>query len=148
MKPVGKAILACLFGAVLLSSPGVCLAWRHDSLALDDESVNCESCHTSTVPEHYKLAVCSSDDSCDHPVGAYYSELAQGDDSIKPAASLDPAVKLYNGRITCTTCHVPYYDSDRHKELNDLRKRYPLVPDPMLVVDNRQGRLCKSCHKK
>lgn len=149
MKLIGKAAIGCLFAAVYLLS-GVCFAGRPplDGNPLDEESVNCASCHDSYVSGHYKLSVCFVDDGCDHPVGGDYDRLASGDNLVKPSSTLDPAVRLSEGRISCLTCHIPYSDPSKHRKLTELRKRYPLVPDPMLVLDNRDNRLCNSCHQK
>ncbi len=115
---------------------------------LDEDSAKCTSCHDPRVLWHYKLSVCFVDDGCDHPVGGDYDKLASGDDRLTPAANLNPAIRLPGGRISCRTCHIPYSDPDTHRKLTDLRKRYPLVPDPMLVLDNRENKLCNACHRK
>lgn len=151
MKLMGKVCMAAiLFAAALSNPPGACAAGRPplDGNILDEESVNCASCHDSIVSEHYRLSVCFVDDGCDHPVGGDYGGLASGDGSVKPVSTLDPAIRLNDGRIACTTCHTPYGDPVKHGKLTELRKRYPLVPDPMLVVDNRENQLCHSCHNK
>ena len=148
MKPVTKEAFAFLFAAVVVIFSRSTVAATPYGETLDDKSVKCLSCHSSTASEHYRLSVCSADDICDHPVGGVYDALASGNRSIKPAADIDHAVKLGNGRIVCVTCHVRYYSADEHRRRMKLRKRYPLVPDPMLVVDNRDGLLCRACHLK
>ncbi len=141
--------MTILFAAALSNPAGVRAAGRPlDGNVLDEESVNCASCHYSSVSGHYKLSVCYVDDGCDHPVGGDYRELASGDGSIRPISSLSPAIRLHDGRIACTTCHTRYGDPAKHEKLTRLRKRYPLIPDPMLVVDNRENQLCRSCHNK
>ncbi len=51
-----------------------------------------------------------------------------------PAQSKDPAVKLVNNKVECTTCHDP------HVQNND-----PLVP-MFLVRSNANGAMCLACH--
>jgi len=148
MKLMGKAAMAGVFAAVYFLG-GVAYAGRPVyGNPLDEGSAKCASCHDSQVSGHYKLSVCLDDDGCDHPIGGDYDKLASGDALVRPASTLDPAIRLQKGRITCLTCHVPYSDPDKHRKLTDLRRRYPLVPDPMLVLDNRDNQLCNSCHNK
>ena len=62
-------------------------------------------------------------------------------------ASLDPAIRLIDGRIGCGTCHVPYTEAN-HQTLSNERSAFPSVPDPLLVMDNRRSELCLECHIK
>ncbi len=65
-----------------------------------------------------------------HPVGIDY-RLAQlkSRGRLREPSSIDPAVKLENGQVGCTTCHDPN---------SPLRGK--------LVISNTGSRLCFSCH--
>ncbi len=145
MRIAGKRVLAAavIFAAL---TAGNAAAVSRDRV-MDKESEGCVSCHEGTVSSHHKLSVCDAED-CDHPIGGNYEDLSAGDNSLRPANALNPAFKLIDGRISCVTCHVPYSNPEKHKALADLRKRYPIIPDPMLVVDNRGSGLCLACHVK
>jgi predicted CXXCH cytochrome family protein len=51
-----------------------------------------------------------------------------------PAKTADPAVKLVNGTVECTTCHEPH--------LENIDKMLPLF----LVRDGSNSQLCLACH--
>lgn len=74
-------------------------------------------------PDHF-------DRSSDHPVGIDY-RLAQlrSRGRLKDLSMLDPAIKLEDGYVSCTSCHNPN---------SPLRAR--------LVMSNSGSRLCFSCH--
>jgi hypothetical protein len=101
---------------------------------MDTESTECMSCHDAT------LMVCPNPH-CDHPIFLYYTLSP----AFVPLSSLNPAIKLLNGKIGCTTCHVPY-DPDNHQELSQQRALIPSISDPMLNIDNKRSALCFACH--
>lgn len=70
------------------------------------------------------------DRNSDHPVGIDY-RLAQlrSRGRLKDPSMLDPAIKLEDGYVSCTSCHNPN---------SPLRAR--------LVMSNSGSRLCFSCH--
>ena len=99
-----------------------------EGATLDTESTRCMSCHNENAPY----------DTADHPpLRVVYSKMA----------SLDPSIRLIDGRIGCGTCHVPYAEAN-HQTLSDERSAFPSVPDPLLVMDNRRSELCLECHVK
>ena len=52
-----------------------------------------------------------------------------------PRATANPSVRLWNGRVECTTCHEPH-TANVDKQRNMM----------FLAVDNSNGALCLSCH--
>lgn len=122
-------------------------SFAHRAAALDKASIDCLSCHDGALaPDSTVVTVCSEPD-CDHPLGVDYRLLAVMNHGLKPAGLLDPQIKLVNNAtIGCTTCHVPYKQSN-HVTLSTLRGLFP-DPDPMLSVDNSGSGLCLGCHDK
>lgn len=122
--------------------------------SLDHETVNCVKCHPSAisaaaavfadVSDEPPLFACH-DGTCDHLIGADYSVLASKNMGLVKPAALNPAIRLIDNRIGCTTCHQPYSESG-HRMVAEKRKNGD--PDPMLNVDNTASRLCTSCHMK
>lgn len=111
---------------------------------LDPESLDCLSCHDGSVAVDIMVSGCPA---CNHPLGVDYAYMAAGNPGLMPLLSLDPSVKLIDDEIGCATCHVPYSPAN-HLDLAEKRKQYPLIPDPMLVMDNRISQLCLACHRK
>ncbi len=74
-----------------------------------------------------------TDLSDDHPVSFLYSHgLAAADRQLESPAALPPEVRLdHAGEMQCTSCH------DAHDDRNG----------DFLVMDDRFGRLCTSCHR-
>ncbi len=136
-----KASAALLFSlAVLFLNPG-------PSEALDRESLECLSCHDAAVATDVTFQICS-EPNCDHPFGIDYRTLSLMNKGLKSPAMLPQPIKLVNNEtIGCGTCHVPFKKQD-HSILSSMRNLYPEIPDPMLVMDNRQSQLCFGCHSK
>lgn len=105
---------------------------RFASEALDLESATCVSCHDGTVaslarsrpPGGLKRPLAG-----EHPIGVE-QRRRWPDDHLRPAQSLDPRIRLFEGRVGCGSCHSPYADREA-----------------MLVISNDRSRLCLSCHK-
>lgn len=136
MRPAFLILLAVL--AMVLPSR---------SEALDKESMECLGCHDAAIASDVTLQVCGQPD-CDHPFGVNYSTLAQSNRGLQPVNQLPQPIKLVNNAtIGCATCHVPFKTND-HSLLSSMRTLYPGIPDPMLVMDNRQSGLCYGCHLK
>ena len=55
--------------------------------------------------------------------------LVKGPTGYVDPASLDRRIRLFNGRVECSSCHSPYSDEAS-----------------LLVMPNRQSALCLSCH--
>jgi hypothetical protein len=117
------------------------------STALDRDTLECLGCHDAAVATDVTLQVCS-EPNCDHPFGIDYLSLSSENRGLRPPSLLPQPIKLVdNSSIGCGTCHVPYNLGD-HSILSSMRNLYPEIPDPMLVMDNRQSQLCFGCHKK
>lgn len=143
MYKVGGHIKAVL--AALILSPFV-LCGAASGQLLDSESMECISCHETAFSDTFPIQACHQG-GCDHPIGIDYAVLAMTNKGLVSPSILDPSVRLLNGKIGCTTCHVPYSQSD-HQALSDKRIEIPAIPDPMLSVDNSGSMLCVSCHRK
>ena len=67
--------------------------------------------------------------SSDHPIGMDYNRYVSSGKSYKPATN--PKMIFVNGKVGCLTCHDPFNPEKGH-----------------LVVSDRQGALCLTCHNK
>lgn len=138
MRPVFFIVLAIL--TLVLSSS--------ITEALDKVSMECLGCHDAAIATDFTLQVCPDPANCDHPFGLNYDTLAQTNRGLQPVNQLPQPIKLVNNTtIGCGTCHVPFKQND-HSILSSMRSLYPGIPDPMLVMDNRQSELCYGCHLK
>jgi predicted CXXCH cytochrome family protein len=63
-----------------------------------------------------------------HPVGIEYRRHPGM--ALKPAASLDRRIRLFDNRVGCGSCHSPFADDEA-----------------LLVMSNLRSRLCLSCHE-
>jgi predicted CXXCH cytochrome family protein len=102
---------------------------------LDPESVTCLGCHDGTVldgggygapeetrePSWERLAAM-------HPIGVEQRPRYAGD-TLQEPDSIDPRIRLFDGRVGCGSCH-------------DI---YSGVPG-LLSVSNNRSYLCLSCH--
>lgn len=127
----------------LLTSPAFA---RGSRPTVDKASLECIGCHDAAVSPADPMQVCH-EAGCDHRIGVDYAAAASRDRSLAPLASLNPALKLVDNRMSCVTCHVPY-SKDNHEALSARRALIPEIPDPMLSVDNAGSGLCLSCHLK
>ncbi|MFQ5328996.1 MAG: hypothetical protein ACE5D4_03285 [Thermodesulfobacteriota bacterium] len=125
---LGRAMQCLLILTVVVFTGVAVLPTQADGAPLDSESTRCLSCHNDSVPY---------DTADHHPVGVAYSK----------AATLNPSIQLFNGRVGCATCHVPYSKAD-HQTLTERRSAIPSIPDPLLIMDNRRSELCQACHNK
>ena len=136
---------ALAMGAAPFTAPAG--AWAQ---ALDPESMACIDCHRTEASGGAVLPeTVLHPGGFNHVVGVDYSMAATGRGDLAPVSEMDPSLDLPEGRITCTTCHVPYSNPDVHSELTAKRAEIALNdPDPMLAADNRGSRLCLACHRK
>lgn len=141
MKLTRFVELAIFIGLVFLAiSPRICVAMKHpafDTSKLDPISSACSSCHVSPFEE---TGIEDTTSCCFFPfkgaenkliVSTSYTELSKRNIGLKPAEMLPNEIVLYNGAITCITCH----GSESH---NGKRT----------VLDNSGSTLCYSCHRE
>ncbi|HEU5452735.1 MAG TPA: cytochrome c3 family protein [Terriglobales bacterium] len=124
------------------------------SLPTDSPSRLCLSCHDGTValgstygsstplPTNKSLSEknnLGTDLRSSHPFGfdTWVRDNTLRDElfSSNPRITGDAHVKLYAGRIECSTCHEPHTPNIDPKR-----------PDMFLAVSNENGGLCLSCH--
>lgn len=81
---------------------------------LDAESRACMACHDGTtasdVGSRHQISRAGAFAS-DHPVGGHYdhARTSEGEPMpLRPRASLDPRVRLFNGQLGCGSCHNVY----------------------------------------
>lgn len=106
------------------------------STRIDRMSLECITCHDRYMEEagselgagnwkHFKKEF-------NHPIGAEYSRISMKKmRNFRPAAMLRSEIKLFDGKMGCGTCHN-IYSKER----------------AMLVISNRNSRLCLECHEK
>lgn len=121
------AVVRSLVFVLAISVPASILPFALEGksdLIVSQDTHSCMGCHDGTLAGN----ITSLDRS--HSVGIDY-RLAQikSRGRLRDPSLLDPAVKLENGQVGCTSCHDP--DSQ-------LRAR--------LVMSNGGSRLCFSCH--
>ena len=100
---------------------------------LDPVSAACVSCHDGTAGSRAGFCLLWPDGGKGdgHVISAPYGELAARNQGLTPAASLPPQIVLHEGNLTCGSCH----GSDPHA-------------GAVLVIDNRNSALCRTCHRK
>lgn len=103
---------------------------------LDANSRECLSCHDGTLSRGFDAQVAgvnwehTRNIGLSHPIGVDYAEAYRKKPREYHApGSLDPRLRLTDGKISCETCHDHY-------------SRYP----HLLVMENIRSRLCLSCH--
>ena len=111
--------LVGLMGVVLLSGEMVNSETVGPS-QFDQISSECLSCHED---------IHDSSHSGSHAISVDYAAHAAGNKKLRPVSSLQKELVLFEGLITCGTCH----GSDPH----DGQK---------LTIDNSESGLCKACH--
>lgn len=107
---------------------------------IDEISKECLSCHDGSVSSsdivvegswRHGSALSKYDPQGNHPMGVKYRRSKVHSGELRPPETLDPVIRLINGRVGCCSCHDPYSNEPK-----------------MLVMSNNGGRLCLSCHDK
>lgn len=100
----------------------------------DAESTTCLACHDDNLASGGRIRIGSGRPfggsmlGGNHPIGVLQAPRGIGDHIVQPH-ELDPAIRLYDGRVGCGSCHSPYAP---HEDL--------------LVMSNDRSRLCLNCH--
>lgn len=107
---------------------------------IDPISHTCLSCHDGSLGPMESVSVgtwehgaplAKFDPSGSHPIGVDYLRAFARRRGLKPIGSLNPAIKLIDGKVGCSSCH-------------DLFSKLP----GRLVMSNSGSRLCLACHDK
>lgn len=93
------------------------------SLGADQISSECLSCHEDIEGQNGGFH------SGSHAIGMAYAVHAERDEALRPLLDLPSGLILFEGVVTCATCH----GSDPHD-------------GQVLVINNRESDLCKACH--
>lgn len=114
-------------------------------IRIDRESMECVSCHkTSLKPQGSHLFACH-EEGCTHPIGVDYASASKTRAGFIDPERLDPAIRLPDGKIGCLACHEKYEKKEHEKRSGQGEKGRKT---PLLVMDNEGSRLCLSCHAK
>lgn len=97
----------------------------------DPVTRDCMLCHDPKDPMATFCVLGQKGECSGHIVGAYYEQLAAGNPGLQDRQALPEAISLYEGRVGCASCHSIYSRQDK-----------------LLVIDNRESALCRSCHIK
>jgi predicted CXXCH cytochrome family protein len=117
------------------SSPGDAWTARDWSAGPDPESSLCLSCHDGAMASLGDVRIGRAMGFTanrliggQHPIGVKQGPRGVGD-NLRRADQIDPAIRLYDSRLGCGSCHSPYADNEM-----------------MLVIPNDRSRLCLACH--
>ena len=116
-------LLTCiLLATVAINTKKLCIA-EAASLGAEQISSECLSCHEDIDDQN------GSSHSGSHAIGMVYTDHAARDEKLRPVLDLPSALILFEGVVTCATCH----GSDSHD-------------GQVLVINNSESGLCNACH--
>ncbi len=120
-----------LFIVLLLA--GAAIPASSSSSELDPISAECLTCHDGSGGPYARYCLLEQmGKGCGgHIVSVRYAEIAARDKKLRPAKNLRADLPLYDGKITCVTCH----GTEAHEGV-------------LLIIDNTGSALCRSCHLK
>ncbi len=80
---------------------------------VDEVASGCLGCHNGSMPRSVNVRAARSvapihdfRANDDHPVGVVYEEsVRKNPRDYRPATTLNPNIRLVDGRVTCITCH-------------------------------------------
>ncbi len=102
------------------------------SAPIDKLSKECLGCHDSILGSAADTRIGSGiwnhGNGVSHPIGTDYMK-AYRKGRLKHPSSITPAIRLFNGRLGCGSCHNMYSRERKH-----------------LVISNKGSALCLSCH--
>lgn len=108
---------------------------------IDKISQMCLSCHDGSIGANADSRISSGswkhggsfsnvDPQGNHPIGVKYRAAARRG-GLRPIGALDRRIKLFEGRVGCSSCHDPYSQEPYY-----------------LAISNIGSRLCLQCHDK
>lgn len=108
---------------------------------LDAESTTCLTCHDGSVARGVGIGIDEQpgsigDHARSHTIGTIYKDhrsaaFGQTPFPMYPASTLNPRLRLFDGKLGCGSCHSPYAREDK-----------------LLVMSNTRSKLCLSCHQE
>lgn len=107
--------------------------------SLDATTRRCLACHDGTaamtgdlpVPHSGRIGGRIGERISSHPIGVAYPPVPRpgGEGDYVPLGMLDSRIQLFEGRVGCLSCHDLFSGEEK-----------------LLVMPNRESRLCYSCH--
>jgi Doubled CXXCH motif (Paired_CXXCH_1) len=105
-----------------------------------NRSSQCLSCHDGVLAAESRIRMGARSalqtGMTDHPINVSYSQATRdmirkgADGQLVESTRLDPRLRLFEGEMSCETCHN-LYSKNQH----------------LLVFPNRRSQLCMSCHE-
>jgi len=135
MKTTAALIGLMLVVALLVTGLGTSLAeqveHRGQTVDIGGDVRDCIVCHDGTLAAMSPFCTVKCNLGSPHSVLKDYPPRGK-EDAYAPVSSLEgKGIRLFNGKITCVSCH----------DLNSAEK-------DLLVINNSDSRLCFSCHLK
>jgi predicted CXXCH cytochrome family protein len=108
------------------------------SVPIDSISLKCLGCHDGTIGKLAESTIVGQGEwqhgrsiGLSHPIGVDYRLAANLNRELRAPENLNPAIKLFEGKVGCGSCHNTF---SKHPNF--------------LVMDNRGSALCLECHLK
>lgn len=99
---------------------------------IDRVSLDCMGCHEGIIASNAPVAIKAGHSIGGmHRIGINYMKAFRKNKELRSPRSLSPDIKLFEGKVGCTSCHNPF-NLTRHK----------------LSMSNEESKLCFECHLK
>ena len=99
---------------------------------IDKVSIVCLGCHDGSVGKNAQVITKTSHSlEGSHPIGINYMKSFRKNKDIRSPKALSPEIKLFEGKVGCTSCHNPFK-----------------LPQHNLNISNEESKLCFECHLK
>jgi cytochrome c peroxidase len=125
-----------------------------EDIQLDSIAQGCMECHNGGVASHITVKNANAPlqisgmMNVNHPVGMDYNEHAyRKPRSYQSSVSLDPNIRLVDGRVSCVSCHQLKDDEPQQMAAVQIGN-YNCSASSQLTVGPKETDLCLSCHIK
>jgi len=125
-----------------------------DTGMLDPVSTSCLGCHDGARAKYVGIETQdtiagSGFGRRNHPVGLLYdTAVARDPGGLNPRATLHPAIKLVDGRLSCVSCHQQKTEPVRVAANAPLAGADLCTATKELILGPGDRRLCLACHVK